>query len=180
MIDGQGRVIRRILKYVMLNDSIVKLLADGAVLPVMAIGIYALIWKIPNNRKYEAYCRVLMAGLTSFLLAKLLGTLYQPAVERPFELMGIAAGASFLDNPGFPSDHALFTAAITLAVWFETHSKSLTIAAAIFTALVCVGRVLALVHTPLDIAGGIAVAAVGAGWYMTARPPANKSRKNKG
>ena len=163
-----------------MSDSIVKLLADGAVVPVVLIGIYALVWKVPKGQRYEAYCRVLMAGLTSFLLAKLLGTLYQPAAERPFELMGITAGASFLDNPGFPSDHALFTAAITLAVWFETRSKALTIAAAVFTALVCVGRVLALVHTPLDIAGGIAVAALGAGWYITARPPIGKAHKIKG
>lgn len=163
----------------MIHDSIIKLLADGAVLPVVLIGIYALIWKIPNNKKYEAYCRILMAGLTSFLLAKLLATLYQPVGERPFELLGIAPGASFLDNPGFPSDHALFTAAITLAIWFETRSKPLTIAAVAFTALVCVGRVLALVHTPLDIVGGLAVAVMGAGWYVTARPPVIEPHKNK-
>ena len=117
-----------------------------------------------------------MAGITAFLFAKLIATLYQPAGERPFELMKAAAGASYLNNPGFPSDHALFTAAITLAVWFETKSKPLTIALVILTVLVCVGRVIALVHTPLDVIGGLAVACLGAGWYLTAHPPTAKRR----
>ncbi len=157
-------------------DALIHIIADGAVLPVMAIGAYALIAKVPAKGRYQAYCRILMAGLTAYLIAKLLGTLYQPAVERPFELLGVAPGAAYLDNPGFPSDHALFVAAITLAVWFETKNKLLTGILAVFVVLVCVGRVLALVHTPLDIAGGLAVAAVGAGWYLTALPQSKKPK----
>lgn len=149
-------------------QTFIQLIADGAVFPVMAIGAYALIFKIPSHRRYAAYCRVLMAGLTAYLLAKFLGTLYQPALERPFELMGVAPGAAYLDNPGFPSDHALFVAAIVLAVWFETRHTVITAILAVFVVLVCIGRVLALVHTPLDIVGGIAVAMIGAGWYLTA------------
>ena len=107
-----------------------------------------------------------MAGLTAFLVAKLLATLYQPTGERPFQLLGVAPGAAYLDNPGFPSDHALFVTAIMLAVWFETKSKVLTGILAVFVVLVCIGRVLALVHTPLDVAGGILVACIGAAWYL--------------
>ncbi len=154
----------------MLYDTIVRIIADGAVVPIVLIGAYALLFKIPMNKKYEAYCRILLAGLTAYLVAKLLGSIYQPAVERPFEIMGATAGASYLNNPGFPSDHALFVAAITFAVWFETRSKKIAIVLAVLTFLVCLGRVLALVHTPLDVIGGVAVAALGAGWYLTARP----------
>ena len=110
-----------------------------------------------------------MAGLTSFLLAKLIASVYQPATERPFEMMQIAAGALYLNNPGFPSDHALFTAAITGAVWFETRARTLAIALIVMTALVCVGRVLAHVHTPLDVTGGVVIALLGMGWYFTDR-----------
>ncbi len=149
-------------------QTFINLIADGAVFPVVLIGAYALIFKVPSSSRYSAYCRILMAGLTTYLLAKLLGTLYQPAVERPFELMGVAPGAAYLDNPGFPSDHALFVMAILLAVWFETRNKWITGILAVFVVLVCVGRVLALVHTPLDIFGGVAVALVGAAWYLTA------------
>jgi membrane-associated phospholipid phosphatase len=151
-------------------DSFVKIIADGLVVPIMLIGAYALLFKVPKGTRIEAYSRVLVAGLTAFLIAKLIGTLYQPAIERPFELLGVNPGASYLENPGFPSDHALFTAAITFAVWAETKSRRITAVLITLTLLVCVGRVLALVHTPLDVVGGILVAAIGAGWYYT-KPP---------
>lgn len=155
-------------------QTLIHLIADGAVVPVIVIGIYALIYKVPKNRRYEAYCRVLMAGLTAFLVAKLLATLWQPAGERPFELLHVAAGAAFLNNPGFPSDHALFVTSIALAVWFETRDKVLSAVLVVLVVLVGIGRVLALVHTPLDVIGGIGVACIGALWYLTAPEFGNK------
>lgn len=150
-----------------MNEVIVKLLADASVVPVVIIGAWALL-KIPRSEKYRAYSRVLMAGLTAYLLAKLVGTVFQPEVLRPFEKLGVEAGASFLNNPGFPSDHVLFCTAITLAVWFETRMAKTTAVLVIFTILVAIGRVLGLVHTPLDVIGGVAIASVGALWYLQA------------
>ncbi|MEP6710750.1 MAG: phosphatase PAP2 family protein [Candidatus Saccharibacteria bacterium] len=144
---------------------IIKLVADGAVIPIALIGAWALIFKIPKGHRFEAYGRILMAGLTAYLLAKLLSSVYQPSTERPFQILGVSPGALYLNNPGFPSDHALFTAAITLAVWFETRLKTLSLILLALTLTVCVGRVLALVHTPLDVIGGLAVASLGAFWY---------------
>jgi membrane-associated phospholipid phosphatase len=125
-----------------------------------------LLFLVPKDRKFEAYARILMAGLTAYLLAKLLASVYQPSGERPFQILGVAPSASYLNNPGFPSDHALFTAFLTLAVWFETKRKGIAIALAVLTLCVCVGRVLALVHTPLDVIGGLVIASVGALWYF--------------
>lgn len=150
----------------MFESTLIRVIADGAVVPVALIGAYVLLFKIPKGHRYEAYCRIVMAGLTAYLVAKLLGTLYQPAAERPFELLGIEPGAAFLDNPGFPSDHALFVAAITLAVWFETRMKKIAMLLAALTVIVCVGRVVALVHTPLDVVGGVLVAFTGIVWYL--------------
>lgn len=161
-----------------LDPTLVKVIADGMLLPIVVIGAYALLFKVANGHRFEIYARVLMAGLTAFLIAKLLATVYQPSTERPFETLGVAPGASYLNNPGFPSDHALFAAAITLAVWFETKQKKLAIILAVLTLLVCAGRVFALVHTPLDVTGGILVAMVGAGWYLT-NPQALKKHKKK-
>jgi membrane-associated phospholipid phosphatase len=160
----------------MFESAFIKVIADGAVIPVVLIGAYALLFKIPKGHRYEAYCRILMAGLTAYLIAKLLGTLYQPAIERPFETLGVQAGASYLNNPGFPSDHALFVMAITLAVWFETRMKKTTLVLLALTLVVCVGRVLALVHTPLDVIGGILVAMTGAVWYLNV-PERTKAHK---
>ncbi len=150
----------------MTTDVIIQLLADGLVVPIVLVGTWALLTKVPTGQHYHAYTRVLMAGLTAYTIAKLLGLIFQPDLARPFETMGVEPGASFLNNPGFPSDHVLFCAAITLAVWFETRMKYVALLLAVLTALVALGRVLALVHTPLDVLGGMAIAAVGALWYL--------------
>lgn len=147
-------------------DILVKIIADGLVVPVVVLGGWALLFRVPKANRYHAYARILMAGLTAYVLAKLLGSIYQPEMERPFEQLGVAAGASFLNNPGFPSDHILFCTAITLAVWFETRMKRLTLLLALLTAAVAIGRVLALVHTPLDVIGGVVIAVLGGLWYL--------------
>lgn len=150
----------------MTQELIVRIFADGAVIPIVLIGAYALIFKIPKGQRLQAYSRILMAGLTAYLLAKLIGAIYQPSDERPFELLGTTAGALFLNNPGFPSDHILFVTAITCAVWFETKQRAISIVLAGLVITVGVGRVLALVHTPVDVIGGIVIALVGALWYL--------------
>lgn len=146
-------------------EFLIRLIADAAVIPVVLVGVWVLLFKVPKGRRFEAYSRVLMAGLTAYMLAKFVGTIYQPAELRPFELLGVDPGAAYLNNPGFPSDHALFVTAIACAVWFETRMKKVSIALAVLVLLICVGRVLALVHTPLDVIGGVAIALVGALWY---------------
>jgi len=155
-------------------DLVVRILADGGVLAVILIGAYVLLFKIPKGGRFEAYSRILMAGLTTYLIAKFVASIYQPAFERPFEALGAVPGALYLNNPGFPSDHALFATAITAAVWFETRMKKTTLVLVILTLLMCVGRVVALVHTPLDVFGGIVFGLIGAVWYVNKIPVGEK------
>ena len=158
-------------------ETIVKIIADGLVIPIALLGLFALIRYVPNKDRYQTYAKVLMAGLTSYVTAKAVGLFFQPSTTRPFESMGVEAGASFLNNPGFPSDHALFTMAIVLAIWFGARHKKIAIAAFVLTILVAVGRVVALVHTPLDVIGGILIGCVGAVWYVFPRVSPRKSKK---
>jgi len=151
-------------------DIVIHLIADAFVIPVILIGAFVLLFKIPKGGRFEAYTRILMAGLTSYLIAKFIASVYQPSFERPFEILGVAPGALYLNNPGFPSDHALFVTAITAAVWFETKMKKTTILLATLVVLICVGRVLALVHTPLDVIAGVVIGLVGAVWYLNKVP----------
>jgi len=151
-------------------DLIIHIIADAFVIPVILIGAFVLLFKIPKGGRFEAYTRILMAGLTSYLIAKFIASVYQPSFERPFEILGVAPGALYLNNPGFPSDHALFVTAITAAVWFETKMKKTTILLATLVVLICVGRVLALVHTPLDVIAGVVIGLVGAVWYLNKVP----------
>ncbi|MEP7204758.1 MAG: hypothetical protein ABI716_01020, partial [Candidatus Saccharibacteria bacterium] len=70
-------------------ETLIRIIADGAVVPVILIGTYMLVFKIPQGQRYEAYCRILMAGLTAYFIAKMAGSIYQPSMERPFELLGV-------------------------------------------------------------------------------------------
>lgn len=163
----------------MAPDFLIRVIADAAVIPVVLIGVAVLVFKIPKGQRFKAYCRILMAGLTAYLLAKIVAEIYQPSEQRPFEQLGVKAGASFLPNPGFPSDHALFVTAIALAVWFETRMKKTSILLAVLVVLVCVGRVAALVHSPLDVIGGVVIALVGAVWYVQRAPVNQKESHGK-
>lgn len=140
-------------------------MADGLMLPIVLISMYALLWRIPTQRWYDSYTRIIMAGLTSYALAKFVSAVWQPQAERPFEQLGIDAGAAYLNNPGFPSDHMLFATFLVLAVWYATRSRLLTGILAVLTLLVAIGRVLALVHTPIDVVGGVLFALIGVVWY---------------
>lgn len=143
----------------------IQLIADGLIIPIVLIGGFSL-WFFVSRPKVEAYKYMVLAGLTSLLCAKLLSVLYQPGSERPFQALGREAGALYLDNPGFPSDHALFVTVIVVAVWALTKRRKLAIVLALLALLVCVGRVLALVHTPADVIGGIACGLIGGLWYL--------------
>lgn len=163
-------------------DIITKFLADGLMAPVFILAIYALLFRVSARDRYERYTRIFMAGITSYLAAKLLGSVWQPEQLRPFEQMGVDPGATYLNNPGFPSDHALFAAFLALAVWYGARNRILAVAMVLMTLLICVGRVLALVHTPLDVVGGLAVAGVGALWYKTytkKRPKTHLAKRAK-
>jgi membrane-associated phospholipid phosphatase len=150
-------------------DFLIQIAADGAMIPIILIGAYALIFKVPKGQRLQSYSLVLMAGLTAYLMAKLIGSIYQPYGLRPFELAGTTAGALFLNNPGFPSDHILFATVLTCAVWFITKQKTITWIMIALVVTVGVGRVLALVHTPIDVIGGVLIALVGALWYLNAK-----------
>lgn len=147
-------------------DTLIRLIADEALMIMIAIAGLALLLLVNRRQRLNYYARIILAGLTGLLTAKFMAAVFQPASVRPFEKLGIDPGASYLDNPGFPSDHALLAAAIFFAVWFAVRKKWLTVLMAIFVLIICIGRILALVHTPLDVIGGVAAASIGALWYL--------------
>ena len=157
-------------------NLLIRFLADGLVVPVVLIGAYVLLVKVPKGHRLESYARVIMAGLTALLFGELVGSFWQPDVARPFVELGVAAKAAYLVNAGFPSLHVLFCAATSLAVWFEAKQRKTAVFLLVLTILIAIGRVLALVHTPLDVAGGFVFAGFGGLWYFTA--PSFSARKN--
>lgn len=155
-------------------ELLIRVIADISVIIIALVATVVLIKDIPNAQKYAVYCQILMAGLTAYLVAKLIASVYQPALERPFEAAGLTPGASYLNNPGFPSDHALFATALVLAVWLGARRPRVALVLFGLTLVMCLGRVLALVHTPLDVVGGIIIALVGVIWYDVRVKPRKK------
>lgn len=135
-----------------MSELLVHILADYLIVAVAAIGGVALLL-INKKERAEVWGRAVVAGLVALLLAKIISLLYHG--QRPFETLGVKPGAAYLPDPGFPSDHALLVFSIVCIVWASTKNVRLSIALLVLAILVALGRVLALVHTPLDIAGGI-------------------------
>ena len=148
-------------------DIMIKLIADGMLVLIVLLAGYALLFRVTSTtHRYHIYTRILMAGLTTYMTAKVIAACWQPEQLRPFEQLGKQAGAAYLNNPGFPSDHVLFATCLTLAIYYATRSRKLTIILATMTVVMAIGRVMALVHTPLDVIGGMVIGCVGIVWYL--------------
>lgn len=143
---------------------LLKAVADGTLLLILAVAAPIIISTMRRSW-WETLPIVVMAGLTSLLVGKVLSLLYQPAVARPFLELGVQPGAAYIDNPGFPSDHALLATVAVAAVYALTRKRNLSVLLALLVIVMCTGRVLALVHTPFDVMAGIAAGLTGSIWY---------------
>lgn len=148
------------------NDLVVRLAADWLVVPMALVTVVALL-RLPRKQRYLAFGRAVVLLLLSLLLAKIASLFYVGV--RPFEALGITPGASYLDNPGFPSDHALLVIGMTIIVWVVTKNKQLAIVMGCMALLVMLARIAAFVHTPVDVIGG-ALCAILAGLAVYGRP----------
>lgn len=137
---------------------LIHVLADYLIIAVAAAGGIALL--LVKQDRYQIWARAIVTGLVALLFAKIISLLYHG--QRPFETMGVKPGAAYLPDPGFPSDHALLVFTITCIVWASTKNIRLSLLLLVLSALVALGRILALVHTPLDIAGGLLCAVLAA------------------
>ena len=70
------------------------------------------------------------------------------------------------DDSHFPSDHALLAFALAFMILFMTRFRKLAYVMLALAVAVVAGRLLALVHWPLDVIAGAAIAAIGAIWYL--------------
>jgi membrane-associated phospholipid phosphatase len=142
----------------------VRFIADGTLLLILLIALPIILLRIRHNF-WEKAPLLLMAALTSLLVGKLMSLVYQPAVARPFIELGMAPGAAYIDNPGFPSDHALLATVVVVALYMITRNRQLTAVLGVLVIIMCVGRVAALVHSPLDVVAGVVAGLSGAVWY---------------
>lgn len=142
-----------------MSDIFIKIIADWLVIVIVLVGGIGFLLLTKKNR-FESIAWGVITGLVALWFAKIASLFYQG--ERPFELLGLAPKAAFLNNPGFPSDHALLVFTVTFVVWASTKNVGLSLALLIMSVLVSVGRVVALVHSPIDVVGSLVCALLAA------------------
>ena len=124
------------------------------------VSIVLLVWlKSSVKTRWQFAAAVILAGIIAFALGKITGALYYH--PRPFVTQNIQPLISHGNDNGFPSEHTLLAMALSTVVYYYRPR----LAAGLFglTLLVGIGRVLAHVHSPVDILGGL-VLGVLAGW----------------
>lgn len=147
-------------------DALIRFAADGLlVVIIMAAGVLG-VWHVWRTRAIAIKVPyAVMAGLTSLLIAKLTSLVIQPNVTRPYIEKGLQAGASYIDNPGFPSDHALLATVVVVMLYALTPYRKTAMVLGVLVIIMSIARVMALVHTPLDVTGGMILGLTGAVWY---------------
>lgn len=145
-------------------DSLIVFCAQDLFLFVIA-GI-GLAWlQTTKNLKAQFIVATIIAGAIAFILSRIAGKLYYD--PRPFVTEHVKPLISHQADNGFPSDHALLTGTLTAITYF--FNKKVALGMLVLTVIIGIARVLAKVHSPLDIAVGWIFGIIGAivGYYLT-------------
>lgn len=161
-------------------DSLIKFTAQYLIVAVVA-GV-ALAWFVaPKANRWRFTLSVVAAGVIALVLSKIASRLYYD--PRPFVTQHVQPLFYHAPDNGFPSDHSLLAMALTAIVYF--FNKRLAVVMLIPTVLIGVARVLAKVHSPLDIGAAWVLGVVGAvvgyylvNYYSTRRLQKNNSESN--
>ncbi len=125
----------------------------------------AIAWLKTNREvKLQFIWATIAAGAIAFILSRIASKLYYD--PRPFVTEHVKPLIAHAADNGFPSDHALLTSTLTAITYF--YHKKAAIVMAVLSVLIGVARVLAKVHSPLDIGAGWVFGIVGAiaGYYL--------------
>ncbi len=132
---------------------------------IVSFVIAFLVWlRLPRQQKLELLVAGVVGGIVCLALIKVGGALYYDT--RPFVTSGVAPLFPHAADNGFPSDHTAVTMFVALCVLVVSRPWGLVLVAVSLAA--GVARVLAHVHSPIDIVAAVAMAAVAAavGWLV--------------
>ncbi len=120
--------------------------------------IAAIFWvTLPKTQKMSFIVYGMLATIITYLLSRFASLLfYNP---RPFVVSKTIPLIQHAANNGFPSDHTLLSALVAFVVF--RYSKLWGSILLVLTLLVGTSRIVAKVHSPLDVIGAIAIAGVG-------------------
>jgi membrane-associated phospholipid phosphatase len=134
---------------------------------IFFMAVVALVFwlKLPRDQKLKVAVFGVIASVVAYGLAKVGSLLfYDP---RPLFADHVVALFAHSNDNGFPSDHTLMGAVLAVTVY--QGSKKIGLALGGMALVVGAARVLAHVHRPVDILGGVLFAAAGglAAYYAT-------------
>jgi undecaprenyl-diphosphatase len=144
-------------------DSVIIFCAKYLFLSIVLI--LGFVWlKAGKTKKVELAVATVLAGILAYGLMKFAGWLYYD--PRPFVTQHIKPLVSHGADNGFPSEHTVF--AMTVSSIICLYNKRFGFIALMVTLIVGVSRVLAHVHSPVDIAAGILIGAIAgiAGYWI--------------
>ncbi len=153
---------------------------------LISVAVTALVWlRQPADRKWSMGLAGIAGGAVALAAIYLASHLYHD--RRPFVTEHIRPMFAHAADNGFPSDHS--TLAMFLAVCVLYFSWRWGIVLLVNAVLIGTARVLAHVHSPLDVAAGFAIGALTAAlacWlapkitrrlpFPSARPPDPRPR----
>lgn len=145
-------------------DSVIIFCAKYLFIAVILLYLLAIIQASKKHHK-ALVVSFIIAGIIAVILDKLGGKLYFD--PRPFASHHVTPLIQHTADNGFPSEHTIFSMTMALLLLFYRRRLG---ALAVLTALVVgIARVAAHVHSPIDIIGGIIIAAIAAsGGYLVA------------
>lgn len=126
---------------------------------------YVVAWfQVAKEYIVKFIVATILAGGIALALSRVAGHMYYD--PRPFVTEHVKPLIKHAADNGFPSDHALLTGTLTAITYF--FNKKIADVMLVLTVIIGVARVLAKVHSPLDIASGWVFGAVGAvcGYYL--------------
>lgn len=145
-------------------DIIIVFLAKYLIWILFAGALVLIGLEISKTRNWRALGFMILAALTALLISQIFH-LIPVEVYRPYQLMGTQPLIEpSVDSP-FPSDHVTFAFTAAFAVILMTRYRKIGLVVLLAAIGVLVGRLLALIHSPLDVVGGLICAGLGAVWF---------------
>lgn len=145
-------------------DNLIIFLAKYLVWIVFGVAVVLIGLEVYKTRNWRLLGFVALAFLTAFLVNQILHLL-PVEVYRPYQLTGETPLITPSKDSPFPSDHVTFAFTAAFAALIMTKHRKIGIALLIAAFGVLAGRILALVHSPLDVVGGFMCALSGVVWY---------------
>jgi undecaprenyl-diphosphatase len=122
------------------------------------LGLISL-WFIDGKIKKEQVLHALLAAVLGALISSLIKLMFP--IDRPFVVNGLETNVLIAPKDGaFPSNHT--TVAFAVAVTVFLHDKKVGLYFLVTATMIGIARVIANVHYPIDIVGGVVVGTLAA------------------